>query len=304
MKYIVASTAITDDIYFPDGKVIENVGGGAGWYAYSGISLWTDKVLLVSGVGSDFGSLHGAWFVRNKADTSGLIVKTDHSPRTKIQYHPDGERTETPAYGLKHYKSIEPKPEDLDPFCSDCKGMYVFKNVDDLLFWEDLIVLKKRYKFILMWEIAADAAVPEKKETVLKLLKHVDILSINRSEAIKLFQKDEDETLPILKNMNLPLIFYRKGKKGALIIQNGFETEVPSIDITDRMDPTGAGNSSSGAVLIGFCEGKNPEETGLMGSISAAYMISQFGPIPIVNKDIRVEAEKILQENMSKQYTR
>ena len=88
MKYIVASTAITDDIYFPDGKVIENVGGGAGWYAYSGMSLWTDKALLVSGVGSDFESIHGAWFSSNKADTSGLIVKTDYSPRTKIQYHP------------------------------------------------------------------------------------------------------------------------------------------------------------------------------------------------------------------------
>ena len=37
-----------------------------------------------------------------------------------------------------------------------------------------------------------------------------------------------------------------------------------------------------------------------MGSISAAYMISQFGPIPIVNKDIRTEAEKILQENLLK----
>ena len=54
MKYIVASTAVTDEIHFADGKRVETVAGGAGVYALCGIKLWSDDVMLVTGVGADF----------------------------------------------------------------------------------------------------------------------------------------------------------------------------------------------------------------------------------------------------------
>lgn len=49
MKYIIASTAVTDEIHFVDGKRTEIVAGGAGVYALCGVKLWSDDVMLVTG---------------------------------------------------------------------------------------------------------------------------------------------------------------------------------------------------------------------------------------------------------------
>ena len=57
-KFLVVSTAVTDDILFPDGTIKKGVAGGAGIYALAGMKIWTDDVMIVTGVGKDYFSLH------------------------------------------------------------------------------------------------------------------------------------------------------------------------------------------------------------------------------------------------------
>ncbi len=294
MKYIVLSTAVTDDIYFPDGSSMLGVGGGAGWYACAGMKIWSDEVILVSGVGKNFLSMHGSWFSANKISTAGLMIRDDRSPKTKVVYEDDGEREETPEYGYDHYKKIEPLPEDIEPFCDNCKGVYVFKNTDDLEFWQHLIDLKKRYGFSLMWEISADATDPRNIENIISIIPYIDILSINLTEAIHLFQASKDDVIEKLRSLGVQSVFFRRGAQGATVITQDDTTEVPAISPDRVMDPTGAGNSSSGAFLVGFCEGRSSLDMGLMGSISASCMITQYGPIPLVSSEIRQKAVEIL----------
>ncbi len=294
MKYLVLSTAVTDDIYFPDGTTITGVGGGAGWYAYAGMRLWTDDALLVSGVGDDFSKIHGSWFDTNNACTGGLLVKDNHSPLTKVMYQQDGEREEIPTYGYGHYKKIEPQPEDIAPFCSDCKGMYVFKNTEDPVFWKKLLQLKEQYGFTLMWEISADATAYDNIEAVLSITSQVDIVSINLTEATSLFNVAEEKLAENFRAHNMPLVFLRKGSRGASVITKTEEVQVPSITVDKVVDPTGAGNSSSGAFLVGYCEHTLFFEMGVMGSISASYMIQQYGPIPALAQKIQEEARMTL----------
>ena len=54
MKYVIASTAVTDEIHFADGKSVEIVAGGAGIYALCGVKLWCDEVMLATGVSADY----------------------------------------------------------------------------------------------------------------------------------------------------------------------------------------------------------------------------------------------------------
>lgn len=130
MKYIIASTAVTDEIHFVDGKRTEIVAGGAGVYALCGVKLWSDDVMLVTGVGTDFSGIYGEWYKNNNISMDGLIEKDDKTPHTVIQYFEDGEREETPRYGAEHYKKIETVPEDLKPYFASAKGIYIFKNSD------------------------------------------------------------------------------------------------------------------------------------------------------------------------------
>ncbi len=228
MDYIVASTAVTDEIRFSDGKTVEKVAGGAGIYALCGMKLWSDSVLLATGVGADYREIYGEWYETNGISMEGLLVKDEKTPHTVIQYFEDGERTETPLYGPDHYKKIEITREDLKPYFSASKGIYIFKN-DSPDFWEKILEMKKESSAVVMWEIANDATCLEKKKHVREIASRLDILSINMTEARALLglEKKED-IIQEFQSWNLRLVFLRQGARGAVMITPKEAVEVPS----------------------------------------------------------------------------
>ncbi len=291
--YLTVSTAVTDEIILPDGSAQHPILGGAGIYALAGMKVWCDEVKIVSGIGADFHQVHGSWFAQNGLSTAGLRVVCQQTPRNKIQYFDDGERQETPVFGFTHYHLIKPTAADVARHCSHARGVYVFRNSDPD-FWQPLLRLKERHGFSLMWEIAADSATPAALDTVRGILKKVDLFSINRQEAFHLFSTNDLQTaIAQLETLQLPLVYLRMGAEGAMMIAGKRVLHIPSIENIQVVDPTGGGNSSSGAVLIGFCEGKDALMAGIMGSISAAYSIAQYGPPPVLNRAQRQAAENL-----------
>lgn len=276
MEYYFGSTSVIDDLYFADGTSELNVAGGAGIYALAGARLWASNVHLSCGVGKDYNELFGQWYLNNNIDMSSLRYVDDFTPITNVYYQSDGEREEIPKYGLEHYKKFEFTKHDFLELLQREIGLYIFRNIEDS-FWEPVLKVTDR-KAKVMWEIAEDACKPEllsKVETVLPL---VDVLSINLSEAKKLFDmQDEEKIIAKLASYKLPLVFLRVGKKGQHFIQNGQSEFVSSITSDLVVDVTGGGNSSSGAVLIGFCENKSLKEIGRMANLSAIMCLSQHG---------------------------
>ena len=283
MKYIIASTAVTDEIYSADGIRIGKVAGGAGIYALCGIKLWCDDVLLVTGVGSDYQSIYGSWYEANGISRDGLIVRGNKTPHTIVRYFDNGEREEIPLYGSAHYKKTETTPEDLEPYFAAAKGIYIFKN-SDAIYWDKMIQIKKHSDAIVMWEIANDATYYENRDCVRNIAVNLEILSINLTEAGNLLGKGTiDNIVEELRSWGLKLIFLRRGSRGALMITPSQVVCVPAARAVHVVDPTGGGNSSSGAVLYGFCEGYDVKTCGEMGSISAAMCISQYGVPKVID---------------------
>lgn len=294
MDYIIGSTSVTDELHFPDGTVIEKLAGGAGIYALAGIKLWSDSVEIVTGVGEDYLEIYGDWYKQNKLSTNGLKVRTKKTPHNIITYFENGEREEKPLYGPDHYLNIEVKPEDLEEYFISSKGIYIFKN-SNKEFWDKILKMKSIGSAKVMWEIANDATYYENKQKVKEIAKQIDVFSINRTEAFNLLgTKDMNNVIEELIGWDIPLIFLRRGKEGAYIISKGEICEVPSLSNVNVVDPTGGGNSSSGAVLYGFCEGKTPLEAGIMGSISAGMCLEQYGVPKEITNQMRELANKRL----------
>lgn len=277
MEYVIVSTAVTDDLNLADGTYMGKFLGGAGSYALCGIRLWTENPLLVAGVGKDFYAMYGDWFQRNKLSMQGLLVKDEHTAISKVEYQADGERAETPPYGLEHYQRMETTPLELRPFLSGAKGVYQFKD-DNPQYWEQLLALKKEFGYKLMWEINASCANQRHFASVRDIAKKVDVFSLNRAEAFSLFGTESlEEAVGCLISWEIPLVFLRLGAQGAVMLSDGKSYRVPSVPNAVVVDATGGGNSSSAGVLYGFCEGLTPVESGVMGSISAAACIRQYG---------------------------
>lgn len=292
MKYVIASTAVTDEIHFADGKRVEIVAGGAGIYALCGVKLWCDEVMLATGVGADFQEIYGEWYEKNHISMEGLIIKDEKTPHTVINYFEDGEREEIPLYGAHHYKKIETVPEDLEKYFETAKGIYIFKNSDPE-YWKKIIEYKESSSAKVMWEIGCDATYPENYKNVKRIAQHMDVFSINLTESRHMMAKDDlKEIIKEYQSFGIPLVFLRRGAAGAVMITPDEVTYVSSQKNVNVVDPTGGGNSSSGAVLYGFCEGFSPEICGTMGSISAAMCLGQYGVPEKITEEMRQEAMK------------
>lgn len=294
MDYIVASTTVTDEIRFADGKTVKKVAGGAGIYALCGMKLWCDNVMPATGVGRDYPDLYSEWYRINNISMDGLICKDDKTPYNVIQYFEDGERSETPLYGEDHYRRVEVTPEELMPYFQSAKGIYLFKNSNPV-FWDQILDLKKEWGAVIMWEIACDVTNPEHLEEIKGIARHIDVFSINLSEAKNMFGADTlEDVVERFKEWKLRMVFLRQGSKGAVMITPDETVCVPAVKNVDVVDPTGGGNSSSGAVLYGFCSGYSPKKCGLMGSIAAAMCLKQYGVPESIGQEERIRAQEML----------
>ena len=121
----------------------------------------------------------------------------------------------------------------------------------------------------------------------------MDVFSINLTESRHMMAKDDmEEIIKEYQSFGIPLVFLRRGAAGAVMITPEEVTYVPSQKNVNVVDPTGGGNSSSGAVLYGFCEGFSPKICGTMGSISAAMCLGQYGVPEKITEEMRQEAMK------------
>ena len=294
-EYIVASTIVTDDIWLPGRIHAGRFLGGAGIYALSGLSLWCGDVLLVTGRGTDFAGQCADWFHRNHCSERGLLPREEPTPVTVVQYDSKGRRTDQPTRGWEHYRKMEASASEITAMIDgNTKGVYVFQEIPPG-YWEELLSAKSKYHFALEWEVNETALRPPKKSDVRKIAERCDILSLNLAEACVLLDETQPEAVAAnLLSWDIPLIYLRMGKRGAVILRNGTSVWVPSIPVS-AVDPTGAGNASSAGVLYGYCQGFDALRCGLLGNLSAGECIRQYGP-PEVLAASRERASKHLRE--------
>lgn len=296
--YLIVSTAVTDDIWLADGTHIGQKLGGAGLYAFAGLSLWCKDAVLLTGVGADFLPQYQDWFDKNGSSTAGLMVRDENTPFTNVQYSVDGERVETAKFGKEHYRKMEASPDDIIPLMKQAKGLYIFQSIPEG-YWPRILEAKKRSGTKILWELNARVACPAYRDDVRAIASQCDVLSLNRREAMTMFHTENlDSVVQKLTGWNVPMVYLRLGGEGGLILRDGKVTHTPCVPNAQVVDPTGAGNSSSAAVLYGFCEGYSDLECGLMGSISAAMCIRQYGPPEIAEiscEELELQLKKLVE---------
>ncbi len=292
MKYIVQSTAVIDSIYLPGCERPMIAMGGAGFYALCGMKVWEDDITIVTGTGMDYLEEFNSWYRVNNISTEGLLVKDPQVPRTIVEYSSDGERVETPYYGSDHYQKTEATPTEIEPFLKGAGGVYIFKNTAPA-YWNKMLEYKEELGFVLMWEVAADATVPEQRDAVRAIAEKTDVFSLNRTEALTMLDTDDiSSAAKILATWDIPLVYLRLGRNGVLLLRGEENLFVPSVPELKVVDHTGGGNSSSGAALVGYCRGYSLGEIGAMGNVSASFCIGQWGAPNRFDEALRIEANR------------
>jgi sugar/nucleoside kinase (ribokinase family) len=285
-KIAILSHVVVDEIHRPgEYQVLEQI-GGAGAYAAVGASLVsrTGQTLIVSGVGRGDRLAIQRWAGSRGIDDAGLFDVDERSPRTRIDYFEDGERIETPALGLEHFDAHTPLPRHIPVTAADLAGAYLF-HADEDPYWRDVAAWRPHVTAPVLWEISRDSCEPERLTRVRELAATIDILSINVSEARELLGRDEADLPDVLADM-APIVVLRSGERGSLVIRRRDRIEVPAPRV-NAIDPTGGGNSYSGAFLAAYATTGDFARAAKAAAAAAAVVVSTIGT-PAVDDDARV----------------
>lgn len=268
--------------------------GGAGAYAAVGASITSSPgaTVIVSGVGAvDQATLSG-WFTERGVDSSGLFVVGEHSPRTRIRYFADGDRIETPVFGLDHFNAHTPLPEHIPYPASDLAGVYLFHN-HDAGYWRSMDRLRADFSGPVLWEVSRDSCRSELWPVVRERLERVDLFSINQAEALELFDTgDLNQAIDSLRAEAVVTVL-RRGADGSLVIDGERLVEI-GVSAVDAIDPTGGGNSYSGALLAAYAATGDPVWAARLAAATAAVVVSQHGAPP-VDSTLRVQVAETAQ---------
>lgn len=294
--YVIAGNVMLDKVVFLDASSpdSESIGGPA-TFAYSGVRIWTDSVIQCSNLGADYGTLFKPWLKANRVETAGYKIVCDRCNHSVMHFVDQGgeyagplQREETEAErwlkndAWQDFGYMKTRPEDLEQFTRNArvKGVYVAQNADRV-YWAKMRDIKKRDGFKLMWEIEGPWAHQHYLGDIRDICRaSVDLFSINLDEAQRLFACEGDAAcIAGLQQLDVDLTLFRVGKRGLYALTKEQAVYLPPAP-GPIVDPTGCGNTSTGAALYAYAEGMNALMVGVMANVAASQNIRQYGVIP------------------------
>ena len=286
-QYIATGLCMMDQITLADGTALPKVVGGIPMYGYCGMRLWTDSIEFVARIGEDFFDSFDPWFHRNNIDESGLKVVSQSTPYYKIKYTKDfgaDDESEFFTGNILDSDLWRPHGEDFDGLIGpETKGFYV-TSPPAAQMWEQVLKLKERYHFNVMWEPNISHTFPADKDDTLKLCSQIEMASFNVAEGCRIFGVDtEQQLLTLLQNLHMELVLLRCGERGLYVIGRDdtiFIDSAPLPKGEQVVDVTGCGNTSTAGACVAWCQGKDLLMTGIMANISSNYNLRQKGPFP------------------------
>lgn len=269
---IVGSVAL-DSVDTPSGKRDDAVGGSAVYGAYAASLFSTPAVVGV--VGDDFPKSEVSALRRKGVDTEGLErVAGGKTFRWGGRYLPDMNQRETLFTDLNVFEKFNPKlPEE---YC-DIRNVFLANIDPDLQL--DVLRQVRAPRFVVadtmnLW-------INIKRQSLLKLLKKIDVLLLNDEEARMLAETESlAEAGQALNRMGLKRVLIKKGEHGSLMFGPEGVFAAPALLLPKVVDPTGAGDSFAGGML-GWLASRpltpiNWRRAILVGTAMASFCVEGF----------------------------
>ena len=278
MSLIAVGTMAFDAIETPFGKTDKIVGGSATYVAYAA-SYFVKPVQQVSIVGYDFPQEEMDEMKKRGVQLEGVeIVPDKKSFFWSGKYHLDMNSRDTLVTDLNVLMDFNPKIPDAYQGAE----FVMLGNLDPVIQKQVIEQLKPRPKLIVMDTM--NFWMDIKMAELLEVLKMVDVLLVNDSEARQL--SGEFSIVKAAKKimtMGPKYLIIKKGEHGALLFHKNDVFFAPALPLEEVFDPTGAGDTFAGGFVghlaktndISF---KNMKTAIIVGSAMASYCVEKFGP--------------------------
>ncbi len=278
MSLLTVGTMAFDSIETPFGGVDKVVGGACTYISWAA-SYFTDKINLVSIVGSDFPESELDALRQRGVDLSGLEIKENGKTffwAGKYHYNMISRDTLTTDLNVlddfnpilpQHFKSSDfvmlgnLTPDIQDQVLNQLSSTKdSFVALDTMNFWMDIAM-----------------------EKLLEVIRKVDVLIINDEEARQL--SGEYSLVNAAKKIHTlgpKYLIIKKGEHGAMLFNENKVFFAPGLPLAEVKDPTGAGDTFAGGFMgylakTGDTSFENMKRALIYGSTMASFCVQEFG---------------------------
>ncbi|HEX2166364.1 MAG TPA: PfkB family carbohydrate kinase [Longimicrobiales bacterium] len=292
MSLLVVGSVALDSIETPFGSVTDALGGSATFFS-AAASLYCG-VQLVGVVGSDYPMEKLAFLEKRGVDLSGLTKDEGESFRWSGVYSFDLNSRETLETRLGVFADFQPKIPDS---FRDAEWIFL-GNIDPVL-QLDVLEQVRSPRFV-----ACDTMnfwIEGKRPELLELLKRVDLLMVNDSEAREL---SGDHNLlraaRWIQARGPQMVVVKKGEHGAMLFTKDFVFFAPGYPLEEVFDPTGAGDAFAGGFVgylarAGSADPVHLRRAMIYGSAMGSFAVEKFGVERLVDLTAREVHERVCQ---------
>lgn len=270
---VVGSTAL-DSIKTPKAENPFLLGGSASHAAVA--ASFFSPVQLVGIVGGDFPKRYLQLYKKHGIDLAGLQIAAGKTFHWSGEYEVNMNNRRTLATELGVFADFKPEL----PKAWRKTPWLLLANIAPAL-QHHVLDQMERPKFVIAdtMDLWLNVALKD----LLSLLKRIDALVLNDSEARQLVGEDNIvAAAPKIHKLGPKYVIIKKGEHGAILSGPDGLFLAPAFPLKKVVDPTGAGDSFVGG-LIGYLAGakgspgKNLRRALIYGSVTASFCCEGFG---------------------------
>jgi sugar/nucleoside kinase (ribokinase family) len=275
MSLLVVGSLALDTIETPFGKAERTLGGSATFVSVAA-SYFVQPVRLVGVVGGDFPKDDIEFLKDRGVDLEGLqIVEDGKTFHWHGKYHYDLNSRDTITTELNVFADFDPIiPEAFQRSTYLCLG-----NINPEL--QKKVLLQMAAPKLVVAD-TMNFWIEGKHEALLDVIKHINVLIINDSEARELSgEANLIKAARRIEEMGPKTLIIKKGEHGALLFHENEMFSAPAYPLESIFDPTGAGDSFAGG-FIGYLAKtddisyENMKRAVVYGSTIASFTVEKF----------------------------
>ncbi len=273
MSLLVVGSVALDSIFTPFGETADALGGSAVHFSVAGSLL--HPVQVVGVVGRDYPTHELERLAARGIDWSGVERADGESFRWKGKYSYDLQSRETLDTRLGVFAQFQPRL----PAAFRASRFLFLGNIDPEL---QLDVLSQCPDVTLVACDTMNYWIQSKREALLELLRRVDILMVNDSEARELSGDwNIHRAGRWILERGPKRVVVKQGEYGALLMGGGHTFYVPAFPLEEVFDPTGAGDAFAGGFMAylarnGTINDLEFRRAMVYGSVMGSFAVSQF----------------------------
>jgi sugar/nucleoside kinase (ribokinase family) len=302
IDYLVYGKIIIDRIKMLDGTIVDNQLGGGGPQGAFGARVWSDSVGLITRIGNTFPESARANLETLRINTEGLNVYPELETLYGNMLYDENDYLDTNNRDTRQklnrlsdnmQKMLKRNIVLPDSYTKPRVFHLITEYVHEDMMNQALVYRKNGTT--LSFEPLIDYQKWKNREEITAFLPNADVVSPDWPSASGFAQSDDP--LKVLKwwaKSGPVCVSVRNGRHGSYVWDRTTDKmwHIPIIEVP-RVDPTGCGNSYAGAFCVGWDIYHDAKMAGVMGTISATFMIRTPG-IASINETIRREAEDYL----------